>query len=319
MLDPDETSRTDSAADEPTVGEILRTARLERDVSLGDVAAELRMEPRLLESLEADQFSGLGPPVFVKGYIRQYGRQLGLDYEDLLAAYNRQVQVEEVSIRPNTPIQLRDERLVRIWIVTGLVLMTLAIFLLVWWLGIEDDPLAGLSPFDAAPPDAGAPSPGPAITLPAIEGRNGAADETESSQSSSSAVDRGEVTQPAEREAVTLDEVEALPEEPGDAAALELNEAPASTPPILDAGLTALRVRFEEDCWTEITDSRGNRLYYDLAEAGTETVLYGELPINVFFGNADAVELTVNGASYQIPARSRRGNLANFIIYPPAN
>ena len=75
-----------------------------------------------------------------------------------------------------------------------------------------------------------------------------------------------------------------------------------------------LSITYSGDCWTEITDAMGRRLFFDLGRAGRTVNLFGEPPFNVLFGNAGNVSLVVNGTSFDIPAADRRGRTARLTI-----
>ncbi len=60
------------------VGERLRAAREQAGLSVADVAGRLRMQVRVVEALEAENWSRLGAQVFVRGQLRSYLRLLGL-------------------------------------------------------------------------------------------------------------------------------------------------------------------------------------------------------------------------------------------------
>lgn len=75
-----------------------------------------------------------------------------------------------------------------------------------------------------------------------------------------------------------------------------------------------LSITYSGDCWTEITDAKGRRLFFDLGRAGRTVNLFGEPPFNVLFGNAGNVSLVVNGTSFDIPAADRRGRTARLTI-----
>ena len=62
-------------------GQRLRTAREAAGLSVQDVATRLKMPVRVVESLEAEDWSRLGAPVFIRGQLRSYGRLLGLATE----------------------------------------------------------------------------------------------------------------------------------------------------------------------------------------------------------------------------------------------
>ena len=60
------------------VGQRLRKAREAAGLSREDVAARLKMPARVVQSLEEEDWSRLGAPVFVRGQLRSYSRLLGL-------------------------------------------------------------------------------------------------------------------------------------------------------------------------------------------------------------------------------------------------
>ena len=71
---------------------------------------------------------------------------------------------------------------------------------------------------------------------------------------------------------------------------------------------------FSGDCWTEVTDRGGRRLYYSLGQAGRSVNVSGDAPLRLIIGDADNVTLTVEGQSWPIPASARRGQLARLTI-----
>lgn len=86
------------------------------------------------------------------------------------------------------------------------------------------------------------------------------------------------------------------------------------TPVTIDSADMRLSITFSGDCWTEITDSGGRPLFFDLGKAGRTVNLSGEAPFNVLFGDAANVSLQVNGSSFSIPASDRRGRTARLTI-----
>lgn len=69
-------------------GSRLRSAREAAGLSLDEVAVRLRMPIRVVQSLEAEDWSRLGAPVFVRGQVRSYSRLLGLTTAPMMAALN---------------------------------------------------------------------------------------------------------------------------------------------------------------------------------------------------------------------------------------
>jgi cytoskeletal protein RodZ len=70
-----------------TLGERLKTARLEQSLSLEEVEESTKIKLRYLEALENDDYTGLPTSTYVKCFIRTYGRILGLPVSELLTQY----------------------------------------------------------------------------------------------------------------------------------------------------------------------------------------------------------------------------------------
>jgi cytoskeletal protein RodZ len=67
------------------LGELLRGAREARGISLEQAEAATRVRRQYLEALEAEDFGRLPGEVYVRGFLRNYARFLGLDPEEVLA------------------------------------------------------------------------------------------------------------------------------------------------------------------------------------------------------------------------------------------
>jgi cytoskeleton protein RodZ len=68
-------------------GEHLKREREHRGVSLQKIFESTRVPMKYLEAIEADRIEGLPQPAFVKGYIRNYCKVLGLDENDAVLRY----------------------------------------------------------------------------------------------------------------------------------------------------------------------------------------------------------------------------------------
>jgi len=67
-------------------GARLKQAREAAGLSIDDVAARLHMPARIVRSLEAEDWSRLGAPVFVRGQVRSYSRLMGLTTAPMMDA-----------------------------------------------------------------------------------------------------------------------------------------------------------------------------------------------------------------------------------------
>jgi len=276
-----------------TFGHMLRAAREAQDQSLEQIAADLRIEPRYLISLEENRLEELPAPVFAKGYLKQYGQRLGLDYADLLAQYYRQTDAYEVPVVASRPIRLRDEQQITQWIIAAVVLALLIGAFFVWWPSRSEGPSVEVGTLGGEAPEGSA-------TTTVVTPKVVATVEPVVLQATPTAVVTPEVV--ATVEPVVL---QATPTAP---IPLAQDLIPVVEP------TAEVEIMFQADSWTEVTDARGERLFYDLGSAGTGARFSATLPLSVFLGNADGVRLLVDGIPYPVPASSRQGNTVRFLV-----
>jgi cytoskeleton protein RodZ len=71
------------------LGERFRAAREARGMSLSQVGEQIRIRPVYLAAIEDENWSTIGAPVYIRGFLRTYARFLGIDPEEAVAAFNR--------------------------------------------------------------------------------------------------------------------------------------------------------------------------------------------------------------------------------------
>lgn len=128
-------------------GQALAAARQARGLSQSDVAARLRLQLRQVRALEAEDFGALPQGPFVRGFVRNYARLLGVPAEPLLALLAARVQPTEPlpvgqgrSAAPN-PVRLAArEQASRIAVLGGAVAALLLFAVLGWWTMRADGP-----------------------------------------------------------------------------------------------------------------------------------------------------------------------------------
>ena len=69
------------------IGMQLKTARRDHEFRLSDVARELRISGDYLKLLEAGDFDQLPAPTYVSGFLRSYGKFVGLDGAELASRF----------------------------------------------------------------------------------------------------------------------------------------------------------------------------------------------------------------------------------------
>lgn len=121
----------DHSGAEAGCGARLRKAREAAGLSVDDVAARLKMPVRVVVSLESEDWSRLGAPVFVRGQLRSYARLLGLATAPVHAA-SGVAPIQPTRLQPRTytpPMQRMAEQFARRAVY---VVITLALAIPVW-------------------------------------------------------------------------------------------------------------------------------------------------------------------------------------------
>src|SRR4051794_38049668 len=75
-----------------SVGDTLRRERIKRNHQLEQVSRELKISPRFLQAIEDERFEKLPGGVFAKAFVRQYGRMLGLNEEELASQVGQMLE-----------------------------------------------------------------------------------------------------------------------------------------------------------------------------------------------------------------------------------
>ena len=78
-------------------------------------------------------------------------------------------------------------------------------------------------------------------------------------------------------------------------------------------GKDRLMLTVDEDCWVSVVDAQGRRLLYRLVGAGASVTVRGDTPFQVTLGNAQAVDVRINGQTFD-HSRFHQGNIARFSI-----
>jgi cytoskeletal protein RodZ len=69
------------------IGELLRSEREKRGLSLSDVEDAIKIRTRYIHALETEKFDIIPGEIYRLGFLKNYARLLGLDSEDIVARY----------------------------------------------------------------------------------------------------------------------------------------------------------------------------------------------------------------------------------------
>jgi len=114
-------------------GESLRQARIAQGLSINEVSTQLHFDVSLVENIESEVLEKLPPASFVKGYLRNYARQLDIDPEPIVAAYNEVCGNEAPVISKVVRFKESSSRDAGPRYITWLVLAGLIIPMVFWW------------------------------------------------------------------------------------------------------------------------------------------------------------------------------------------
>jgi len=274
----DETVAPEPAPAARTIGERLRAGRERSGLSVAAAAEKLHLDPKVIESLEADRFNELGASVFVRGHLRRYADFVGEPGAELVASYAAK------EARPPPPDLTRapqpERRSDPRRLVTPLVGLACAavLALAIWWIlpgSKPGQPHETVQPTltaeqvvaDSQPESSPVPPPAPAATTPAVE-----------------------VPTPT------------------------TTEAPPPRDEATPARPTRLKLELANDSWVEVYDSRGERLFYDVATAGSVQSVEGRAPLRVVLGNSLGVAIDVDGQRRELPGNATDGEGARFVV-----
>lgn len=315
-------------------GERLQAARIQKGLSLEDVASRMHLSTSILEAIEENNFEEISAPIFVKGYLRAYARIVALEEDDMIQQYTDYYSEEDppISTTSNTipELSVADARIK--W-TTYLVILVLAAW---WWnKGQNDEPTISLdsqgsssdSVVQADTQRAGSNIEAASETL--LETPEPSATSTPQPVTQMPDEVEAVVSQPVAAEPVATetviaaDQPAAMQQEDSDETSTDepSGVAPASAELAKDfpgliapSGSDKLRIRVNADTWTDIKDSTDYQMVYDLLRAGQVLELTGAAPFSVFLGNAHGVEIEINGAEVVFANRIRDDNTARLKI-----
>ncbi|HKC16621.1 MAG TPA: RodZ domain-containing protein [Steroidobacteraceae bacterium] len=247
-------------------GARLVLARERLGLSVAQVAAKLRLDVRTVSALETGEYAKVGAAVFVRGFLRRYAELVGEPAPEIDALYTHQPDAAAVPDLSKTGLHRLDPAAQGRALGVGpasIAAAVLGVIAAVWW----------------------ALRVGTTVHPAAEEGQ---AEVLHLSVPASALPATAPVAAPA-----------------GQVSAEGASAAAAS-----DAGTDALlaslphksvQLTFSGECWAEVYDARGWRLFFGFGHAGLTQELSGVPPFRLVLGNVAAVAVAVEGTPVELP------------------
>jgi cytoskeleton protein RodZ len=302
------------------VGPQLKKAREAKGLSVVEVAEAQHLRPAIIQAIENGKYELIDTELFLKGYIRAYARQVGMDGNALIADLNlelepmRQEQAQAKAANPLVGIERRRRKKRRVakaalWLV-ALAVLGFLVFSFIYnpsqlanLTGAGDDPTTQSTPDNVLPDDTidgdvsvssgnaeGEPQPLIAESTGTFSDGEAPADSSGSSPA-----------QPVENSAVIVD-----------------NDRPTinteQSPQVAD-NRGRLEIDFIDDCWIQIRDASGKSLASGLKRQSDRIDLRTETDIRLVIGAANAIgTMRFEGAPVDIGSKGVVGNRAEFVL-----
>ena len=246
------------------LGALLKAKRTEKNIAIGEVAERLKFSAKQIESLESGDYKGLPEPIFVKGFIKTYGRFLGLDTDQVTSLLN-EVFPSQVSAVPaatatenQTSLNFQDQKKSKSF---------------PRWL-----PLVVVA----------------ALVVGAVYLWQSKSTE-QNRQQEKSTLEVGDVAQPQ----LATDNVQVVPMKASATASAPVSaSAPAAASAAVADGSIQIKVRYRSNLI--VTDADGTPLHSGIVASNSSHQFKGKAPYQVRIGYATGSEISFNGQAIDI-------------------
>lgn len=278
----------------------LRDARLARGWSIEEVGVQLRLPARVIAQVEEGDLEGLGAPIYRRGYLRSFGRLVGLPEDEIEQALQQEQAPAPTLVA--TGVRPRSEYVIERYVrpATYIALTALIALPVVWWAasGKLGEGLAG-NRFDLQPPLAG--EGGALVALPQRPApASMATEQTEVLRASLIAVP------PMANVGPTLPV--ATPE-----ASTPADDSADGVDNIVGSGRFEAVLELDDKSWVEVSAS-GRRVHQALRTPG-RWVYRSEQPLQFTIGNSRHARLTTNGTAVDLSAHRSPNDVVRVEVF----
>lgn len=321
-----------------STGERLRLAREQMGLSQQNVAERLCLKLSTVRDIEEDKSPADLASTFLRGYIRSYARLVHVPEEELLPMMAKQAPVRAAKVEPMQSFSLGKRRKKRdgwLMIFTWLVLFVVVGLTGAWWWqnhkAAQDDLVsmadqnvdAGSDNSQSIPlNNSGADSVSPAEETP-ID--NVPAQSTPTEAAAAPAANAAPASTAAAANAAPAAAANAAPASgstapvavsPSQAAAGSVSQMPTAAASVSTsaAEANALVMNFSKECWLEVSDATGKKLFSGIQRSGGKLSLTGTAPYRLKIGAPGAVQIQYQGQPVDLSRFIRTNQVARLTV-----
>ena len=309
------------------IGKLLRDAREAKGIAIEDMAEKLHLLTDVVRGIEQCDFEEMPSRVFVRGYVRNYARLVGLNAQEMLDKFD-QAHPEDLShlridksphLPTDSPVASRFAG-----VMTWVTVLAIVILFVVWWYGYLTREEAKEITVEQSVETEEVTVQAPVELVPQVESLTPPVLAIETIEEAQAALPKNELTEPKialPTEAALVDSVieaqpivaEPLFIEPAQALVIEekpveVVEAQPQVPAVPD-----VRLKLNGDCWVIVKSDDDSFKLVGLYNTGYEKIFEGNAPYTIVLGNYESAELWVRGELYDLTPHAR-GNVARLTL-----
>ncbi|MDZ7277674.1 cytoskeleton protein RodZ [Pantoea eucrina] len=328
-----------------STGERLRLAREQMGLTQQNVAERLCLKLTTVRDIEEDKSPADLASTFLRGYIRSYARLVHVPEDDLLPMMAKQAPVRAAKIEPMQSFSLGKRRKKRdgwLMIFTWLVIFVVVGLTGAWWWQnhkASQADLVSMADQNGSSNDSGQSIPlgdnsaesssgndASAAGTPIDNGAGAVA--TPDSSSTNTSASSAQTPSTSSAPAATNDNAVVSPSQapvdthpPAATSPAPANSVPAASMPTANAAVSqtatdpnAVVMHFKADCWLEVTDATGKKLFSGIQRSGGNLSLSGTAPYRLKIGAPGAVDVQYQNQPVDLSRFIRNNQVARLTL-----
>jgi cytoskeleton protein RodZ len=324
------TEATNESNAAQTTGERLRNAREQMGLSQQAVAERLCLKVSTVRDIEDDKAPAELASTFLRGYIRSYARLVRIPEEELLPMMAKQAPIKAAKVEPMQSFSLGKRRKKRDgWLMsfTWLILFVVIGLTGAWWwqnhkaqqeelstmadqstteLSTSGGQSVPLNTGSDTSTDAAATSPSAAAVEQPAPAANSVAPAPSQQTAAADVTQQPAVVAPSQ---APIDNAQTTP-------AVTAGQLPTDQAGVNQAADAAqgLALNFTADCWLEVTDASGKKLFSGLQRKDAKLNLAGKAPYKLKIGAPSAVQVQYQGKPVDLSRFIRTNQVARLTV-----